>query len=654
MAKKKNKKSEPPAAPVLNSGQTITDTTSGVMKTMPTQIGQGNTETRTQETIGILNWLLTDGSVFIDPAAREKIKSTTESLNRTLKPLTKTVARLETSITNANYTVSSLEAKVAGGATLTRQEEAKLKAARKTISTNQPKLDDANGRITAQSKPLQDLYEEVKTTSPKATDLITEKFPEAAATLAAAKPLLANMGQLGASGTALQTALNQGYQPNEIRSNDVTAAVSGQGMVIGGPSRYTPDQIQAVNAARVADVRAQQAGLGQLGNTLMGRAQTMANSTGRLTDEAARDATQATRQGFAARGMATGNAALGAELLNRDRYSRKRMFDDLGFARQIQTDDIDRQVRNAQNVLTGDMANQSTARDLSLADQRAAMDALTSNQSAGLEANRDFQTEEGRRLQSNQADQTTRDTFDAGQLNTVATNNETRALNASVADEESRRLGTQTNIGMLGDSYALDKGTNQDKLNAVLMEGGLASNANANNMLMGMYMGGQPGGTQSAGPATSAGIAAGELEAGNAWNTHNSNMWSWGQQNFGNYGNLGSSYFTGSAMGDALVTEGVGLVTDVAGGALAKSDRRMKKDIKPMGTAGGILGLPAYQYRYKNDPSNKQRFGLMAQDVKRVLPQAVREITVDGRKRLGIKPQVIGQALARELTAQSR
>jgi hypothetical protein len=44
----------------------------------------------------------------------------------------------------------------------------------------------------------------------------------------------------------------------------------------------------------------------------------------------------------------------------------------------------------------------------------------------------------------------------------------------------------------------------------------------------------------------------------------------------------------------------------------------------------------------------------MAQDVKRVLPDAVREITVGGRKRLAIKPQAIGEALARELMAQSR
>jgi hypothetical protein len=81
------------------------------------------------------------------------------------------------------------------------------------------------------------------------------------------------------------------------------------------------------------------------------------------------------------------------------------------------------------------------------------------------------------------------------------------------------------------------------------------------------------------------------------------------------------------------------------------SDKRMKKDIKPLGSAGKVLGLTAYEYRYKGD--NEKRVGFMAQDVKRVLPQAVKEITVNGKKRLTIKPQVIGNALAKELSQQA-
>ena len=39
----------------------------------------------------------------------------------------------------------------------------------------------------------------------------------------------------------------------------------------------------------------------------------------------------------------------------------------------------------------------------------------------------------------------------------------------------------------------------------------------------------------------------------------------------------------------------------------------------------------------------------MAQDVKKVLPEAVAEVEYKGKKRLAIKPAVIGAALAEEL-----
>jgi hypothetical protein len=79
------------------------------------------------------------------------------------------------------------------------------------------------------------------------------------------------------------------------------------------------------------------------------------------------------------------------------------------------------------------------------------------------------------------------------------------------------------------------------------------------------------------------------------------------------------------------------------------SDKRMKKDIKPLGKAGSVLGLTAYEYKYKGD--DEKRVGFMAQDVKRVLPEAVAEVDYKGKKRLAIKPAVIGAALAEELMA---
>ena len=55
---------------------------------------------------------------------------------------------------------------------------------------------------------------------------------------------------------------------------------------------------------------------------------------GMLSAQDTRDATQQARAGMAARGMATGSAGLGAELLNRDRYVQQRRAQDLGILGQ--------------------------------------------------------------------------------------------------------------------------------------------------------------------------------------------------------------------------------------------------------------------------------------------------------------------------------
>lgn len=89
----------------------------------------------------------------------------------------------------------------------------------------------------------------------------------------------------------------------------------------------------------------------------------------------------------------------------------------------------------------------------------------------------------------------------------------------------------------------------------------------------------------------------------------------------------------------------------LGGGLMALSDKREKTEIKPLGKSGSVLGLKTYSYRYKGD--DKKRIGVMAQDVKKVLPEAVEEVNYKGKKRLAIRPAVIGQALAEELAAQA-
>jgi hypothetical protein len=506
--------------------------------------------------VGAMGMLFGDqGILQANPDLIDEYERTKAATDKAASPFGKQIAAATTSISKLSPKIKSLQAKVDAG-TATKAEINTLARLNKQLTGFNTKLSTAKDGLASVKQGFTDWKTQNFEGKSTIQDMVNAKFPENKQTLDRATPYLDKMGQLGSAGERLMEALNKGYQANSIGSRDVTAALSGQGMVIGGPSRYTPDQVNAINAARVADVRAQQVGTGQLGSSLMGRAQTMANSTGQLNEQATRDAVQAARQGFASRGLATGNAALGAELLNRDRYARSRMFEDLGFARNIQIDDVDRQIRNAQNTLTGDMANQTTATNLSISDQRAAMDAQRFNQTSNQQADEYFQTEEGRRLANNQSDLTTRNTYDAGQINSVATGNANRELEGLRIDEEARRLGNQQNVGMLGDAFTTQNAVNTAGLGAELQRGGLASAANANNMVMGWFGAAQPVGTQSIGTAGNIVTTAATNDL-NAQDINNS-MSAWynaaNNTNYGGYGGQsggqsGGSPWMGAASG---------------------------------------------------------------------------------------------------------
>ncbi|RQS22409.1 tail fiber domain-containing protein [Burkholderia sp. Bp8995] len=70
-----------------------------------------------------------------------------------------------------------------------------------------------------------------------------------------------------------------------------------------------------------------------------------------------------------------------------------------------------------------------------------------------------------------------------------------------------------------------------------------------------------------------------------------------------------------STMGGLFGLGGAGLM------ALALSDRRAKTDIEAIGRAGD--GMTFYRFRYHTDPQGTVRQGLMADEVKRVRPNAV-------------------------------
>jgi hypothetical protein len=285
---------------------------------------------------------------------------------------------------------------------------------------------------------------------------------------------------------------------------------------------------------------------GELGRRLMSEALGRSErGFGQLSAEAERNATQAARSGMAARGMATGSAGLGAELLSRDTYQRQRAAEDINFVGGV------------------------------MSDERARFGA-----SAQLS-----QAEQARKLALGQ-------------------------------DAYNFRLSTNPKLMLsgLGSPYA-----------------NMTSNA------MQMVSGAQFTPQYSGGQFSSAGGGMG-----------------------GNMGMAAGGALTGAATGAMMgaAAGGIGAIPGAiigglaGGGAGYLSDERTKTDIKPLGKVTSLLDLPAYEYRYKGE--KKKRKGVMAQDVQKVLPEAVTEVDYQGKRRLAIKPAVIGAALAEELTNQTK
>lgn len=390
-----------------NSGppvQTVTPVSSSEMTGMATSAvprlaGAASTanvaDRRTDAAATVSDILLTGGAGIVNPQVQTGIDQFTNTANRQITPFA-------TRATAATLAIAKLQAELA---------DPNLKASRraqienKLLPAQQRKLDTANRTIQGLRAAVTDYRTQQADGQQTLTDLMAERFPEAQQALDRSQPYLDQMGQLGAAGERLAGALGQGFEAGGV-----------------GYSAATGSQ-----AARQANVDA-----GRLGDSLMGEAMRRVDLRGRLDAEGTRDAIQAARQGFAARGLATGGASLGAELLNRDRYSRQRAFEDLGFASGVQQQDIGRQFQN-------------------------------------------------------QATQQQREIFNAGQMNQVNLTNAEAAMRAQVANEEARRLGTQMNSGMLGEAYNLQQGVIGEGLRGVGLGSQLASAANPYNQALALY-----------------------------------------------------------------------------------------------------------------------------------------------------------------------
>jgi hypothetical protein len=68
------------------------------------------------------------------------------------------------------------------------------------------------------------------------------------------------------------------------------------------------------------------------------------------------------------------------------------------------------------------------------------------------------------------------------------------------------------------------------------------------------------------------------------------------------------------------------------GDDVAKSDMRLKEDVRHVGTT--VFGLPLYQFRYRGKPETYE--GVMAQEVLKVMPGAV-SVGADGYYRVNYR-----------------
>lgn len=300
--------------------------------------------------------------------------------------------------------------------------------------------------------------------------------PQAQAVSAGAVPMVQQQGfqaERAAAPTlgAAPTVQQQGYQAAQMQAALLGAAPQAQsrGYTAEG---YTAERYNAERAARVADIAAQQVQQGQLGQSLYQqalqaaptsasetfrqRAAQMATSTGQLSPEELRNAQQATREAFAARGLEMSNQAIAAEAMSRAGAVRERQAQDIqqasalnqayladlgasrGFATGVYGQDLGLQQANQAAMLQAAQANQGTGLQLSLADQAAINQAAQFGANAGNEAAR-FTA--GARNEAAQ--------FGAAAANQAALANAQLAGQFAMANQQAQMQAGSTNVAAL-------------------------------------------------------------------------------------------------------------------------------------------------------------------------------------------------------------
>jgi hypothetical protein len=157
--------------------------------------------------------------------------------------------------------------------------------------------------------------------------------------------------------------------------------------------RIRAGQIQGGQLQQLVTNQALSAGPSALSQMLQQRAANALGSGGALTADELRDSTQATRAGFAARGMGMNDQAVMAEVQNRLVNQRQRDMENMGLAGQINSQLIGEQQANrqfAQGALSQnvDVQGRNIANQIAVqqANQQMGLQAAMANQSTGLRA----------------------------------------------------------------------------------------------------------------------------------------------------------------------------------------------------------------------------------------------------------------------------
>jgi hypothetical protein len=369
MAKKsKNKQSAPPQAqpiPQINLGQTYTSIAKGVPQ-FANAVSNANLQGVNLGNYTLANYLQTGGrSMTLDPAAaagfNKTINTNTKLVGSTNKKISSTekgIAKLESSIAKTtdktkaaaaasvsklDKTLTSLNSKLASAkpdskqyktlqkqvasTTAKRDEQQKIaeSGSSKKVASLQSKLTGAQSKLTGfkgnlekYNKAIEDSNNALNVQGPSIDDIYYEADPYTYEYLDLADTYAQELGKITEQGQQFLDQAKQSYQA-------------------------APIQQERVNVASVE--------AGPLGQALYAQAMDKANSLGRLTPEQERDALQSARAGMAARGLGIGQSAMAVEMLNRDRFSRQRQQEDLGFAQNVLQNDLGRQFQNQQNQL---------------------------------------------------------------------------------------------------------------------------------------------------------------------------------------------------------------------------------------------------------------------------------------------------------------